>query len=112
MDVPNTTAARFTGPALKRQPESPEEAARQFEEVLVRQFVETMTDGLFDSKIDGEDAPGWMGAYGDMQKDTLSDVLTKHLVDSGSLRLRDLLLRQWQGGDDAAPGTPARSGRT
>lgn len=70
-----------------------EEAAREFEKVLVKQFVQVMTKDLFKS-ID-DDASADVGAYGDIQRDALTDVLTEHLVDSGTFKLQDLLLRQW-----------------
>lgn len=70
-----------------------EEAAREFESVLVKQFVQVMTKDLFKS-ID-DDASAAVGAYGDIQRDALTDVLTEHLVESGTFKLQDLLLRQW-----------------
>ena len=78
------------------RPDSPEEAAAQFEEILARQFVQEMTKGLFESTLSGDDGPGWMKGYASQQTDVLTDVLTKHLVDSGTLNLRNHLLRQWQ----------------
>lgn len=82
-------------PAFRRA-RSPEEAAKQFEEVLVKQFVRTMTDGLFESSLSGENGPSYVGAYGDMQKDALADELAQHLVKSGTLRISEMLLRQWK----------------
>lgn len=72
-----------------------EEAAIEFERILVKQFVDSMTENLFNDSLSGDDGPSWMSAYGDMQRDSLSDALTEHLVESGAMRLRDLLLRQW-----------------
>ena len=83
--------------STRRKPATPEEAARQFEAVLVRQFVSTMTKGLFDASLSGEDGPGWMASQQDAQRDIMNDVLTDHLVESGAFRLSDLLLRQWAG---------------
>ncbi len=77
------------------QPRTPEEAAKQFEEVLARQFVQTMTKGLFKTGLSGEDGPGWMESYQGIQRDVMTDALTEHLVQSGTLRLSDLLMRQW-----------------
>lgn len=79
-----------------------EEAAAEFERILVKQFVSTMTESLFNDSLAGDDGPSWMGAYGDMQRDALSDALTDHLVESGTMRLRDLLLRQWSHREAAA----------
>ena len=75
---------------------TPEEAARQFETILVRQFVTVMTDGLFKASLSGDDGPGWMKGQQDTQRDIMTDVLTEHLVESGALRISDLLLRQWK----------------
>ena len=80
-----------------------EEAAKQFEEVLVRQFVRTMTDQLFKTQLSGEESAGWMKSQGDAQRDVLTDVLTEHLSESGALGLSDLLLRQWTSGGAAEP---------
>lgn len=83
------------------RPASPEEAAEQFEEVLVRQFVRQMTDGLFDASLTGDGGPQWMNGYSRTQQEALTDALTKHLVESGTLRLKDMLLRQWQPPEEA-----------
>lgn len=91
------------GPAAP--PQTLEEAARQFEAILAGQFVRVMTDGLFDESLAGEGGPGWMSGQRDTQRDLLSGILADHLVDSGALRLSDLLLRQWQG--TTAPTLPA-----
>jgi peptidoglycan hydrolase FlgJ len=77
------------------RPRTQAEAARQFEEILVKQLIRTMTDGLFRSPLD-QDAPGWIQSNHDAQRDLLTDVLAKHVAESGRLRLSDLLLRQWQ----------------
>ena len=87
-----TPAARGSRHGAK----TPEEAARQFEAILVRQFVMVMTDGLFKASLSGDDGPGWMKGQQDTQRDIMTDVLTEHLVESGALRISDLLLRQWQ----------------
>lgn len=100
-----TPAAPATGPTARR-PRTREEAARQFEEVLVRQFVKTMTQGLFNTGLAGEDAPGWMEGYQQTQRDVLTDELTRHLVESGTLRLSDQLMRQWNRNHPPEAGTP------
>jgi flagellar protein FlgJ len=109
MNVTGPTASPTTLPTKRAR--TPEEAAKQFEEVLVKQFVRSMTDGLFDSSLAGEDAPGWTGAYADLQKDALTDQLAQHLIKSGTLRIEEMLLRQWKQsgrlpGDDPAPAAP------
>ena len=86
-----------------RDARSPEEAARQFESVLVRQFVEVMTKDLFDSE-----AEGMLIGQGDLQRDTLTDTLTDHLVESGTFGIADLMIAQWEAsgrihGDAPAP---------
>lgn len=91
-----------TLPALQRDasapPEPPsrmDEAARGFEEVFVRQFVSEMTKGLFKSSLAGDNGPSWMSAQQDLQRDTLTDTLTRHLTDSGHIGIADMLRRQW-----------------
>lgn len=74
-----------------RPARSPEAAARQFESVLVRQFVEVMTRDLFKAGAEGEMLTG----QADLQRDTLTNVLTEHLVDSGTFGVADLMMRQW-----------------
>ena len=99
-----TTAASATA-APGRPAESPEDAARQFEAVLVRQFVEVMTQDLFD----GDDEGGLTG-QADLQRDTLTDTLTDHLVESGTFGVADLMIAQWKRAGrvpDDAPADPA-----
>lgn len=74
-----------------RLPDDPVEAARQFEAVLVRQFVEVMTKDLFQG---GEEE--MMTGQADLQRDTLTDTLTEHLVDNGTFGIADLLMAQWE----------------
>lgn len=102
MTASSTTAASAAiGPATpSRDPKTPEEAAEQFEAVLIRQFVDAMTDGLFDAAAGGASA-----AQADAQRDAMASALTDELVESGALRFRDLLLRQW-GGEEAPSTAP------
>jgi peptidoglycan hydrolase FlgJ len=92
-----TQVARLSGlpstPAETKVPSDKVDAAAQFERVLVKQFVQVMTKDLF--KSGEEEGMSWMGSYGDIQRDTLADVLTDHLVEAGTFKLQDLLLRQW-----------------
>jgi Rod binding domain-containing protein len=84
------------GPRGKNgMPENPVEAARQFEEVLVREFVKTMTKDIFSSGLSGDEGAGWVKAQGDAQGDALADALTKHLVDSGTLGISEMLMKKW-----------------
>lgn len=76
--------------------ETPEEAAKTFEKILVQQFVGVMTEQLFDSQLSGEDGPGWMKAYGDTQRRILTEVLSDHLVESGTFNVSDTLIEQWK----------------
>ena len=99
--VSSTSSAAAGGP--ERPARSPEEAARQFEAVLVRQFVEVMTKNLFDGE-----AEGMMTGQADLQRDTLTDVLTGHLVESGAFGIADLMERQWAAQQTAPePARPA-----
>lgn len=108
MTVSSLSAQALSASTPRDKARTPEEAAEQFEAVLVRQFVEAMTDGLFDNE-----ASGAMRAQVDAQRDAMTTALTDELVESGALRFRDLLLRQWgePGASEApaapAPGTPA-----
>jgi len=81
-----------------------EEAAAQFEEVLVKQFVQTMTKDLFKNSLSGENGPGWIESQSEMQSDVLADILIQRLVEDGTFNMRELLLQQWeqQGYRDAA----------
>lgn len=98
----------------RRAPDDPDEAARQFEAVLVRQFVEVMTKDLFQSE-----EGGMLTGQADLQRDTLTDTLTDHLVESGTFGIADLMVAQWERagrvpteppeGDAAAPPTPSTS---
>ena len=91
---PTTTARAATASATGapgRPADSPEAAARQFEAVLVRQFVEVMTKDLFDG-----DAEGGLTGQADLQRDTLTDTLTDHLVESGTFGVADLMIAQWR----------------
>lgn len=84
-----------SGPAPVDRPENPEEAAKQFEAILVQQFVATMTDGLFEQNLAGDAAPGWMKSQNDTQRDTLTQILADHLTENGNLGIADRLMRQW-----------------
>ena len=75
---------------------SPEEAAKKFEKILVQQFVQVMTEQMFESNLSGEDGPGWMKAYGNQQRDTMTKVLTDHLVEKGTFDISSTILKQWQ----------------
>lgn len=94
MEIRNVLPAT-TSSAPPSRARTPEEAARQFEEVLVRQFVQTMTEGLFKSSLSGDDGPNWIEGQADLQRSTLADVLTRHLVDQGRFGIADQLLQQW-----------------
>ncbi len=88
----NRMQALSPQPATPARPSQADKAAHQFEEVLVKQFVQTMTKELFEPM---EGGPGWMGSQADLQREALADVLTSHLVESGALRVGDLVRRQW-----------------
>lgn len=88
-------------------PAPAEDAAREFERILVGQLVRAMTDSLFRESIGGEDGPRWMEGYAETQREVLNDALASHLIKSGTVRLSDLMLRQWGGGH--APGGPDTS---
>lgn len=93
LDIPGGTAGL---PLEARKPQTPEAAAEQFEQILVKQMVHTMTKELFDGSLTGDDAPQWMGAYGDMQSDILAEELAKQLSKSGRMGISELLMKQWR----------------
>ena len=111
MTIRPLSASLPPAPASADRPSNPEEAARQFEAILVQQFVATMTDGLFEQTLAGEGAPGWMDSQNDTQRDTLTQILADHLTENGNLGIADRLMRQWrQAGqlpDDAGEAPPA-----
>jgi len=109
MKIADPAPMALTGAPQLRRARSPEEAAAQFEEVLVKQLVKTMTDGLFKTSLAGEGGLSSVGAYNDMQKDVLAEELSRHLIQSGTLRISDMLLRQWKQSGLADP-EPAGSG--
>ena len=76
--------------------DTPEEAAKTFEKVLVEQFVNVMTEQLFKSNLSGENGPGWMKAQGDTQRRVLTEILSDHLVENGTFNISDIVLQQWQ----------------
>lgn len=109
-------AARPAGPPTgpqppSEQPDSPEEAAKAFEKVLVRRFVKTMTEKMFDTTLSGADGPSWMSGQRDQQRDMMTDVLTDHIVASDTMGLRDMLLRDWEAlsSQAASPSSPHAS---
>lgn len=94
--IPIDHAAPAARPEIEqRKTRTPEEAARQFEEILVRQYVGELTKGLFEEGLSGDDGPGWIQSQSQIQRDALTDTLTKYFVESGTLKLSDHLLRQW-----------------
>ncbi len=97
MDISALQQASYTAQNTnKAQPQTPEEAAKTFEKVLVEQFVNVMTEQLFKSNLSGENGPGWMKAYGDTQRRVMTEVLSEHLVDNGTFNISELVLKQWQ----------------
>lgn len=79
-----------------RAPETLEEAAEEFERILVRTLVQSMTDGLFENSMGGDDTPGWMDSQRSSHQDIMNDVLSSHLVEAHSLSIADQLVQQWE----------------
>ncbi len=101
---------RVPGPGPEdRRPTSPQEAAEQFEHILVRQMVRTMTKDLFDGSLAGDDAPQWMGAYHDLQSDILTTELADKITESGRLGIAELLMKQWARPSGDSPHTPDKT---
>lgn len=99
-----SVAAGATSGSGPSRPKDPVAAARQFEEVLVREFVRTMTKDLFTGSLAGEGGAGWVKAQGSAQADALTDAVTNHLVDSGTLGISDMLIRAWSEAPDSGAG--------
>jgi Rod binding domain-containing protein len=89
---------------LPKAPTSPEEAARAFEAILVRQMVDVMTRDLFKTSL--AEGSALTAGSADAQRDAMAQVLTDYLVEGGALRLRDLLLRQWGRTETPPPDGP------
>ena len=70
------------------------DAAKQFEEVLLRELIAVMTKELFDNSLLGEDAPAWSTSYQDMQRDVVTDQLASQLASSGRIGIARLLIEQ------------------
>lgn len=101
------TAKTFETPRVstfRRPAETPAEAAKQFEEMLVRQLVKVMTKDLFTTSPAGEDGPQWMQGRRDTQRDLLTQMLTEHLAMTDALPVADRLTQQWDAAD--APSAP------
>ena len=77
-------------PIQTKDAETPAEAAKQFEAVLVRQFVEVLTKDLFKSE-----QGGMLTGQADLQRDTITNVLTDTLVETGSFGVAEMLTAQW-----------------
>lgn len=107
-DVRGAMPKGVSGPAAaERRPADPREAAEQFERILVKQMVETMTKNIFEGGLAGDDAPQWLGAYNDMQSDVLATELADQMTRNGKLGIAELLMKQWARQAEAA-GAPAR----
>ncbi|MEF8817519.1 MAG: hypothetical protein V5A58_12065 [Salinibacter sp.] len=76
-------------------PETPKEAAEQFEKVLVRQFVDVMTEGMYDASLAGDDGKHWMSSQRDRQRRVMTDMITDKLTEAGDLQISKTLLRSW-----------------
>lgn len=90
-------------------PESPEEAADQFEKVLVRQFVKVMTEDMFSGSHAGEGGGKWMESQRDRQRDLMTDMITDRITEANTLEVSKTLERKWGIEDDSEAGaaTPA-----
>lgn len=92
-------------------PSTPQEAATQFEEVLVRQFVKVMTKDMFSNSLAGEGGGNWMQGQRDRQRDVLTDMITDRIVEADTLEISETLANEWgetgsmTDGSDSAPPT-------
>jgi Rod binding domain-containing protein len=76
-------------------PETPEEAAEQFEQLLVRQFVDVMTEDMYSSSMAGDGGGNWMSSQRDRQRDVMTDMITEKLAEAGDLQIAETLLQNW-----------------
>jgi len=83
--------------AADSNPESPEDAAKEFEHVFVRQFVDVMTKDMFSSSLEGGNGHNWMSTQRDRQRDMMTDMITDQIVEAGNLGISETLLRRWKG---------------
>ncbi|MCS3627533.1 Rod binding domain-containing protein [Salinibacter ruber] len=91
-------------------PETPKEAAEQFEKVLVRQFVDVMTEDMYSSSLAGGDGKNWMSSQRDRQRRVMTGMITDKLTEAGNLQISETLMQSW--GTDAsaeADGTEANA---
>lgn len=88
-------AASGRGVGEEDSPSTPQEAARKFEEVLVRQFTKVMTDDMFSSSLSGKGGGNWMESQRDRQREWMTDMITEQLVNSNSLGISETLTQKW-----------------
>ena len=91
----STAAAPTTREGAGDTPSTPEEAARKFEKVLVRQFTKLMTNDMFTSSLAGEGGGNWMESQRDRQREHVTDMITEQLVESNSLGFSEKLMKKW-----------------
>ncbi|WP_103029859.1 hypothetical protein, partial [Salinibacter altiplanensis] len=82
-------------------PETPKEAAEQFEKVLVRQFVDVMTEDMYSSSLAGDEGKNWMSSQRDRQRKVMTNMITDQLTEDGTLQISETLMQSW--GTDASP---------
>ncbi|MCS4192439.1 hypothetical protein GGP50_000639 [Salinibacter ruber] len=82
-------------------PETPKEAAEQFEKVLVRQFVDVMTEDMYSSSLAGGEGKNWMGSQRDRQRRVMTGMITDKLTEAGNLQISETLMQSW--GKEASP---------
>ncbi len=102
-----------TGLTGDAPPETPKEAAEQFEKVLVRQFVDVMTEDMYSSSLAGGDGKNWMSSQRDRQRRVMTGMITDKLTEAGNLQISETLMQSWgtnasaeadaPEADDAAP---------
>jgi len=81
-------------------PETPKEAAEQFEKVLVRQFVDVMTEDMYSSSLAGDGDKNWMSSQRDRQRKVMTNMITDKLTEAGNLQISETLMQSW--GTDAS----------
>lgn len=83
------------GLSAPANPDTPKEAAEQFEKVLVRQFVDVMTEDMYSSSLAGDGGKNWMSSQRDRQRKVVTDMITNQLSAAGDLQIAETLMQSW-----------------
>ncbi len=68
--------------------------------MLVRQFVDVMTEDMYSSSLAGGDGKNWMSSQRDRQRRVMTGMITDKLTEAGNLQISETLMQSW--GTDAS----------